>query len=433
MPPSTPPFALGLSHIDLAGLDSFVELTAFVEALDAQNLHSSIAMDNFSLAAGLVLGYNYSATADVVANAAPPSVLTVQLDMDATKFAVNSTIMYNQNTFGSLDLQQLTQVSCLASAADLISLSALSFDFDGVALSLYNDTKIVGFDFLAALLKRYLPPPLLRKVLDITLLDLHKNGMVVKLINQLIGGSLANSSNVCHGAASPTPAKSNWSSEASILTVGFSLIVAFMVLGIGIYFACKRARCKVEPFVANAAILLPASEQPAQEGAMLNSDSARQLPHSCLARFDQWMAGSLLYEDRRVALWIRGTIPFILMSTLLLFTWSQTAVTGAAVTIQIQYSGTVIFHTDVFDFDLANSVKQMWQASVYPLSILIAVCSGGWPYLKCLLCLAAWCLPPAVLPLKTRGTLLEALDALGKWSLVDSFVLVMVTDICVSH
>merc|ERR1712196_267607 len=67
----------------------------------------------------------------------------------------------------------------------------------------------------------------------------------------------------------------------------------------------------------------------------------------------------------------------------------------------------------------------MWQAKVYALSLLIAICSGGWPYLKLVLVMLAWCAPPRMLPLKHRGKLLEALDALGKWSLVDSFVLVM--------
>jgi hypothetical protein len=36
----------------------------------------------------------------------------------------------------------------------------------------------------------------------------------------------------------------------------------------------------------------------------------------------------------------------------------------------------------LFDFTLANSVRDMWNAGVYPLAVLIAVFSGGWPYLK---------------------------------------------------
>jgi hypothetical protein len=37
----------------------------------------------------------------------------------------------------------------------------------------------------------------------------------------------------------------------------------------------------------------------------------------------------------------------------------------------------------------------MWDAGVYPLSVLIAVLSGAWPYLKLLLIGACWVCPPA--------------------------------------
>lgn len=145
---------------------------------------------------------------------------------------------------------------------------------------------------------------------------------------------------------------------------------------------------------------------------------------SRMAGFDRWMAGSLLYQDEHIACWVRMIVPFIVMSNLVLFLSSNLGL-GAAVTIRLEYSNDIIFSTDVFDFSLGNTVKDMWTAEVYALSLLIAICSGGWPYLKLLLVLLAWCAPASLLPLNSRGTLLEALDALGKWSLVDSFVLVM--------
>jgi hypothetical protein len=67
----------------------------------------------------------------------------------------------------------------------------------------------------------------------------------------------------------------------------------------------------------------------------------------------------------------------------------------------------------------------MWQAEVYPLAILIAVFSGGWPYLKLLLMLVCWFMPLNKLKLKYREKLLVFLDAMGKWSLIDAYVLVL--------
>jgi uncharacterized paraquat-inducible protein A len=63
----------------------------------------------------------------------------------------------------------------------------------------------------------------------------------------------------------------------------------------------------------------------------------------------------------------------------------------------------------------------MWDAGVYPLSVLIALLSGGWPYLKLLLIGVCWVCP---LRVRRRETILQWLDALGKWSLLDSYVMV---------
>ena len=88
----------------------------------------------------------------------------------------------------------------------------------------------------------------------------------------------------------------------------------------------------------------------------------------------------------------------------------------------------------VFSFTLANSVRDMWRAGVYPLAALIGVFSGGWPYLKLFLMLIAWVANPGAGPrfgfdaarVETlRGDALSALDALGKWSLVDAFVMIL--------
>lgn len=51
--------------------------------------------------------------------------------------------------------------------------------------------------------------------------------------------------------------------------------------------------------------------------------------------------------------------------------------------------------------------------------------SGIWPYVKLLLMLFCWCVKETVLSEKTRSALLTFLDVAGKWSLVDSYVLVI--------
>lgn len=194
-----------------------------------------------------------------------------------------------------------------------------------------------------------------------------------------------------------------------------------MSIGIGIYVYRHRRLSQLQKSVES---LLTENQQEVAAVTAMRVDHFRPDDMSCIARFDRFMAGSLLYQDQHISLWVRIVIPFIVLGNLVLFLSSNLGL-GAAVTVQLEYSQTVFLSVDTFDFSLANSVRDMWEAEVYALSLLIAVCSGGWPYLKLILVLVAWCCPVAMLSLNGRGRLLEALDALGKWSLVDSFVLVM--------
>lgn len=77
------------------------------------------------------------------------------------------------------------------------------------------------------------------------------------------------------------------------------------------------------------------------------------------------------------------------------------------------------------EFTLAGSVSDMWHAGVYPLSLLIAVFSGAWPYIKLILMLITWTLRESKLSFVMRERILQVLDTMGKWSLIDSYILVM--------
>ena len=70
-------------------------------------------------------------------------------------------------------------------------------------------------------------------------------------------------------------------------------------------------------------------------------------------------------------------------------------------------------------FSLVSSVSDMWQSGAYGLSILIALFSGIWPYVKRILLGITWRVPmrpPA------RSSLLQFLDQMGKFSFIDLFV-----------
>ncbi len=64
----------------------------------------------------------------------------------------------------------------------------------------------------------------------------------------------------------------------------------------------------------------------------------------------------------------------------------------------------------------------MWDAGLYPLVIILCTFSIVWPYVKLILMIVCWVLPPKKISLKAREKILIYLDQMGKFSLVDTYV-----------
>jgi len=120
-------------------------------------------------------------------------------------------------------------------------------------------------------------------------------------------------------------------------------------------------------------------------------------------------------------------LPLGLVLTTALFIWSHVAY-AATVKLEVRLlpnagleGGAEVLHLgNLFKFSLTSSVKDMWQAHVYVLAVLVALCSGVWPYTKLILLGVCWFYTPP-----KRGQILEWIDVLGKWALVDTFVMTL--------
>lgn len=86
--------------------------------------------------------------------------------------------------------------------------------------------------------------------------------------------------------------------------------------------------------------------------------------------------------------------------------------------------GTVFEQKTLFVASIFTSVNKLWDTGSYALAILIVIASISWPYVKLLLTLAAWMFPNRRPQRSER--LLEIIDALGKWSFIDIFVLLII-------
>jgi hypothetical protein len=123
---------------------------------------------------------------------------------------------------------------------------------------------------------------------------------------------------------------------------------------------------------------------------------------------------------------VRHVFPVLLIATIALLAVSNLSV-GATVDLSVKVNDvpSVIRLPSLFAFSLGNTIREMYQAGIYVLLFIVVTFSGAWPYLKLLMMLWAWVAPESMFSLKKRGKLLFSLDALSKFSLVDTFVLVI--------
>ena len=134
-------------------------------------------------------------------------------------------------------------------------------------------------------------------------------------------------------------------------------------------------------------------------------------------------SGASLFLNPRVPLFFRIFIPFAILFTIALFASSNSGI-GASVFVVFNL-GRRIQLPSMFDFGLVNSVHDMWVAGSKILSALICAFSGIWPYMKLILMLISFCTPTSILSHKRREKILIILDATGKFSFLDSYVMMM--------
>jgi len=121
----------------------------------------------------------------------------------------------------------------------------------------------------------------------------------------------------------------------------------------------------------------------------------------------------------------RYSFLIVLIGTMILFLASNLS-TGTTVDLVLTgANGGRLSFPSLFSFSLGNTVREMYKAGIYPLMLLILVFSGIWPYLKLAMMIFAWVAPMELFSHAQREKLLIWLDALGKYSLVDAFVLVL--------
>lgn len=98
---------------------------------------------------------------------------------------------------------------------------------------------------------------------------------------------------------------------------------------------------------------------------------------------------------------------------------------GTTVTMIMAADGSSTQIGPLFTFSLVSTVVHAWSSGAYFIAVLTVITSGIWPFAKLFMLLICWLLPPRCWSLWRRGKILNALDAWGKYSFLDSWFLVI--------
>jgi hypothetical protein len=92
-----------------------------------------------------------------------------------------------------------------------------------------------------------------------------------------------------------------------------------------------------------------------------------------------------------------------------------------AVEIRPQILGEPIQILQDRQYSVISSTVTLWGSGAKPLAILLFLFAIVWPYVKLVCMLYCLLMPPKILPVKRRGTIIHVLDAYGKYSFVEFY------------
>merc|ERR1719330_1445903 len=116
--------------------------------------------------------------------------------------------------------------------------------------------------------------------------------------------------------------------------------------------------------------------------------------------------------------------PFAVLAVMALFLYADLDI-GTTVTMVMAADGAATEIGPLFSFSLISTIAHAWSSGAYFIAVLTVISSAVWPMAKLCLLLQAWLVPPRCWSLWRRGRILNALDAWGKYSFLDSWFLVI--------
>ena len=404
---------MSLNDVNLSHLNTWNDFT-FVDPIDSYTLDTHTSLQK--LAINVSFGVNVSVKGDMITTG--DTYLTEEADLDM--YMENSTMDFQMQIASPVGQglnytdNQCTNPDCLESLFSPYGtgVTKLGLDTRISELDLEADSQSMELEirtFINNIVKLFVDnySPIIPKLLNGVI-----NTYGVKAANQALNATLLNAS--CEYIPNdPYPEFVAWTTLTAVGTGCAILLIIYLLMIIADTLREKHLRIDSSKLYTIS----------------VNSDSGQTNQDmdqvGCYVSFFRTDEKASLLMNPKLPLIVRLFMPFLVLLNIALFVSSNTGI-GASVFAKFAIGkDKLVSLPSMFNFGLVNSIHDMYEAKAYFLAGLIAVMSCAWPYLKLVLMLISWIVPSSILPKKKRESILKILDALGKWSLVDSFVMIL--------
>lgn len=398
--------------ITLFGLDSFYQF-ALLYPLSGQpyNLGNQLGM-------GLCDSTSCNPFGLTVTGLLGPKPIYLSVEMENLSLFVNLLFIIDKNAIYDLTIAQTQTEGCYMTAADELLIYSVLMSISSAELYLQEGNVSLN----------------LTDAVDYIIDHIVGTGGIVTTVNENFQEILSTADEKCAGEYVPggedDDSNSNskdshpWTWQIAIVMVGCLLSLIFLIY---IYHAYGTQSEEEEKLEARISAMTDEDRLHFTESSIQN----QKKNHAAIIGtwiFSKFGYTNLVYDalitKMEIPLFVRIFFPVAVAANIAIFLMANLSI-GVSVMVEIDIGQITIDPPSIFDFTLSNTVTDMWKAGVYPLSVLIAFFSGAWPYIKLAAMFCLWFTHSSLVSVKRREWYLEWLDILGKWSLLDAYVMVM--------
>ena len=422
-------FEFILEDLNISGLNTWKNFKA-LEPYDRLSLYSFTDLSNLIINVTFSLRVKLSKESNLVLN---ESILYEKANLRAN-LQNNTLNAFIQFPFNNTRSKEYTNQECLNldCAMDLI-------DSNGTGITYLSLNETFNYILLESKTGDDLEEDLDETLNRLTSLFItYFNEQITSLLNTLLNTTVINLANqkineflyskTCPGVADPDYVEINTNYTSFAVGAAFSLFAILIFFPYILGKACRKNSGNKKNLIQNE----EANERISALSDLKNEKNPPPEAKYCIESISvQWIKefgrtdpyGASLFLNPKLPLFFRIFIPIAILLTMALFVSSNSGI-GASVFVVFNI-GRRVQVPSLFDFGLVNSVHDMWVAGSWLLSSLVAIFSGIWPYLKLILMLVSFCLPASILSHRRREKILIFLDATGKYSILDSYVMIM--------